>query len=171
MFSHYYLVQRCLAGPPLLWGPRNIFYSGPIPLSAAVFTVETQMLNRWAINRYFTWKAVYKWSKKKEKRSTLLFSDPRFSNELCFRKFPWLPPVLVTATCRRRWLWSFGGTILTGEYRSTWSKKETCPSSTSSITFLKWTDRESKPGLRGKRTAVNHLSHVAASKAQNYKHV
>jgi len=70
-----------------------------------------------------------------------------------------LRPVLlpVRARCRRRWLWSTGGMILTGENRST--RKKTCLRATLSTTNLTWTELESKPGLRSGRPATNRLSH------------
>jgi hypothetical protein len=46
---------------------------------------------------------------------------------------------------------------LTEENRSTRGK--TCPSDTLSTTNFTWTDPGSNPGLRVKRSAINHLSH------------
>jgi hypothetical protein len=111
---------------------------------------------------------------------------------IAFWEVPRLRPFvfLITATCRWRWVWSIGGTILTGETEvlgekhytalvvDVWMSMEhwwndtykgnrsagikTCPSAILSVTNLTWTGQGSNPGLRGERLATNRLSHVTA---------
>jgi hypothetical protein len=48
--------------------------------------------------------------------------------------------------------------ILTGENRR--SRRETCPSATSSTTNPTWSDRGANSGLRGEKPATNCLSYA-----------
>jgi hypothetical protein len=55
--------------------------------------------------------------------------------------------LLVTVTCRWRWVWRTGGMILTGENRS--NRWKPALSVTLSTTNLTWTDLRLKPGFHG----------------------
>jgi hypothetical protein len=85
--------------------------------------------------------------------STQCSPPPQFPKEHFFWKVPRLHPFVLMerATCRRRWVWSIGEMILTGENRST--GRETCRHDISCTTNLPLTDLGLNPDLcsRGRR--------------------
>lgn len=59
-------------------------------------------------------------------KDTFLSNAPRFPKDIAFLwTVPWLLPFVlqVRATCRWRWVWSVGVTVLTGYNRTNYSKK------------------------------------------------
>ena len=110
--------------------------------------------------------------------TTFYSVSPDFRKIIAFYKFPMLRQFVlpVRATCIRRWVWSNGGMIETGQNLSMGEKAAPLP--VWNTTNLTGTDLESNPGLLRERPATNcsenqtelelHLKNESVPRSKHY---